>query len=135
MRNELANYRLENAKEKIISAKLLYENKQYKDSISRFYYGMFSAARALMAIKEVDSSKHSGVIALFNQHFVKTGIMGKKMGRVLAEAKEMREDSDYEDFVVVSDEETEKQIKEAENFIREVEEVLEKKDEEDQDRQ
>jgi len=52
----------------------------------------------------------------------------------LAEAKEMREDSDYEDFVVVSNEEVEKQIKDAEVFIEEIEEVLKKKDEENQDR-
>ncbi|MBU0600666.1 HEPN domain-containing protein [bacterium] len=131
MRNELAKYRLENAKEKLISAKLLYENKQYKDSISRSYYAMFSAAKALLAVKEVNSSKHSGVISLFNQHFVKTSIVGKNMGRILAEAKEMREDSDYEDFVVISDEEVENQIKDAEIFIGEVEEVLEGVDEED----
>ena len=129
MREELFRYRLENAKEKLISAKLLYENKQYKDSISRSYYAMFSAARALLAIKEMDSSKHSGVISLFNQYFVKMGVVNKKMGRILAEAKEMREDSDYEDFVVVSKEETEKQIKDAEDFIREIEEVLKKENE------
>ena len=52
----------------------------------------------------------------------------------MAEAKEMREDSDYEDFVVVSNEEVEKQIKDAEVFIEEIEEVLKKKDEENQDR-
>ena len=134
MKNELSKYRLENAKEKLVSAKLLHENNQYKDSISRSYYAMFSAARALLSTKGADSSKHSGIISLFNQFFVKTGIVDKRMGRILAEAKEMREDSDYEDFVVVSNEEVEKQIKDAEVFIEEIEEVLKKKDEENQDR-
>jgi uncharacterized protein (UPF0332 family) len=135
MKNELSIYRLENAKEKLVSAKLLHENNQYKDSISRSYYAMFSAARALLATKRADSSKHSGILSLFNQLFVKTGIVNRRMGRILAEAKEMREDSDYEDFVIVSNEEVEKQIKDAEVFIKEIEEVLKKKDEENQDRQ
>ncbi|MEW6102728.1 MAG: HEPN domain-containing protein [bacterium] len=72
---------------------------------------------ALLSTKK-DSSKHSGVISLFNQHFVKTGILDKKMGKVLAESKGMREESDYKDFVVVSKDETERQIIDAEILSR-----------------
>ncbi|MEW6482712.1 MAG: HEPN domain-containing protein [bacterium] len=124
MNNELAKYRLESAKEKLVSARLLYENGQYRDSISRSYYAMLSAARALLSTKKLDSSKHSGVISLFNQHFVKTGVLNKEAGKKLASAKEMREDSDYEDFVAVSKEDAEKQIADAEGFIKEIEEVM-----------
>jgi uncharacterized protein (UPF0332 family) len=42
-------------------------------SFARSYYAMFTAARALLATKHLDSSKHTGVVSLFNQHFVKTG--------------------------------------------------------------
>jgi len=31
---------------------------------------MFTSARAILALRELDSSKHSGVIALFSQHIV-----------------------------------------------------------------
>jgi len=64
---DLANYRLADAKEKLMSARILLQEKHLKDSLSRSYYAMFSAVRALLALKEVDSSKHSGVISLFNQ--------------------------------------------------------------------
>ncbi|MEW6102722.1 MAG: HEPN domain-containing protein [bacterium] len=127
MNNELTKYRLESAKEKLASAKLLYENGQYRDSISRSYYAMLSAAKALLSTKKLDSSKHSGVISLFNQHFVKTGALNKEAGKKLASAKEIREDSDYEDFVVVSKEEAERQIIDAENFIQGIEMAILKK--------
>ena len=67
----LISYRLESAREKLSAAEDLLEKRHYKDSVSRSYYAIFTAARALLATKRLDSSKHSGVIALFNQHFVK----------------------------------------------------------------
>jgi uncharacterized protein (UPF0332 family) len=65
---ELSKYRIKDAREKLESAKILFENKKYKDSVSRSYYAMYSAAKALLATKDLDSSKHSGVITLFHLH-------------------------------------------------------------------
>lgn len=124
MNEILSSYRIQNAKEKLAAAKLLYENSHYKDSVSRSYYAMFLSVRALLATKGLDSSKHSGIISLFNQHFVKAGLVDKTLGKRLAAAKDIREDSDYEDFVIVSKEEAEGQIKEAEKFIEEIGEAL-----------
>jgi len=123
-REDYARYRLENAKEKLNSAEVLLREKLFKDSLSRSYYAMFSAARALLATKELDSSKHSGVISLFNQQFLKTNIMDRKIGKKLSEAKDFREAGDYEDFFVVSKADAERQIKNAKDFIKEAEEIL-----------
>lgn len=46
---ELIRYRLNMAYEKAASAKLLLDHGQYKDSVSRSYYAIFSALRALLA--------------------------------------------------------------------------------------
>jgi uncharacterized protein (UPF0332 family) len=64
-RNDLAKYRYDSAVEKLQAARLLMENGFFKDSISRSYYAIFSGARSLLALKEFDSAKHSGIIALF----------------------------------------------------------------------
>ena len=53
-RLELMNYRLAMADEKLNSAKILLEYKSYKDSISRSYYAMFTAVRAILALDGVD---------------------------------------------------------------------------------
>ena len=120
----LSKYRIENAKEKIESAEILFKNSKFKDSVSRSYYAMFSAAKALLAIKGLNSTKHSGIISLFNQYFVKIKMVGKVYGRALANAKDIREESDYGDYVLVSKEEASEQLKKAKEFISEIEKAL-----------
>jgi uncharacterized protein (UPF0332 family) len=122
----LVLYRLESTKEKLKAATDLFEKGDYKDSVSRSYYAIFTAARALLATEQMDSSKHSGVIALFNQHFVKTGIISADIGKLIGKAKLYREQADYGDFFVVSREEAEVQIQSARKFIAEIETVIKK---------
>ena len=121
---DLVKYRLQNSKEKLGSAKLLLENGKFKDSISRSYYAMFTAARALLATKHLDSSKHSGVISLFNQHFVKTGVVAHDFGRILMKGKDLRQDGDYKDFVETSMQEAQDQYSDAEKFVERIEDTL-----------
>jgi uncharacterized protein (UPF0332 family) len=82
----LAKYRFDDAMEKFESAKILLKENHLKDSLSRSYYAMFSAVRSLLSLKELDSSKHSGVFSLFNQHFVKTNMISSESGRILRKA-------------------------------------------------
>ena len=62
-RTILMQHRLDSAKEKLESAKILLDNGNLKDSIGRSYYAMFTSVRALLARDGVDFSKHAGVIA------------------------------------------------------------------------
>jgi hypothetical protein len=87
---------------------------------------MFSATKALLATKGLDSAKHSGIISLFNQHFVKTGVVKKDMSKLLGGAKIVRERSDYADFVIISKEEAQKQLQSAKEFVQEIENALKK---------
>lgn len=121
---DLVKYRLEKAHTKIDLAKILLENEQFEDSLSRSYYAMFSAARALLATKHLDSSKHSGVISLFNQHFVKTNFVDKRLGKILMEAKDFREEGDYGDYTKLDEIDAKKQLENAEFFIDNVEQIL-----------
>jgi uncharacterized protein (UPF0332 family) len=124
----LISYRLESAREKLSAAEDLCEKRHYKDSVSRSYYAIiFTAARALLATKLLDSSKHSGVIALFNQHFVKSGEVRKEASKWLERAKLYREQADYGDFYLVSVQEAEAQLQSAREFIEEVETAIEKR--------
>jgi uncharacterized protein (UPF0332 family) len=123
----LISYRLESAREKLSAAEDLFEKRHYKDSVSRSYYAIFTAARALLATERLDSSKHSGVISLFNQHFIKSGEVRKEASKWLERAKLYREQADYGDFYIVSVSEAEAQIQSAREFIEEVETVIGKR--------
>jgi len=121
---DLVRYRIQSSKEKLGSAKILLENGKLKDSISRSYYAMFTAARALLATKHLDSSKHTGVVSLFNQHFVKEGVIANEFGRMLMKGKDLRQDGDYKDFIEISMAEAQEQYKNAEQFIGKIEDTL-----------
>jgi len=86
-REKLATYRMLKAKEILIEAKDSLTHKHYGLSVNRSYYAMFTSARTLLALKEMDSSKHSGVIALFNQHIIKTGHFPREISKFLPRVK------------------------------------------------
>lgn len=123
-RTNLARYRMERAKEIVKEAEDSFKQNHFSLAVNRSYYAMFTSARALLALKELDSSKHSGVISLFNQYIVKTGLFPKEFSRFLSEAKEMREDADYGDFVKISEEDAKNQIDNAKKFVEEAERTL-----------
>lgn len=121
---DLAKYRMEKAKKILIESKDTLDQNHYGLSINRSYYAMFTAARALLALKELDSSKHSGIIALFNQHIIKIGLFSKEFSKYLLKAKRIREDTDYGDFVKITQAGAQVQLKNAQKFVNEAEKRL-----------
>jgi len=94
--------------------------------MNRYDYAAFHAARALLATRDVDSARHAGVIALFQQHFVKTGTFPADIARALPRSFEKRLSSDYSDFVEISAEEAEKVRGEVHVFVNTCREILER---------
>lgn len=84
--DDLIRYCLSSADEKLTSAKVLLDAGLYKDSVGRSYYAIFAAVRAVLASRQVDFSKHAGVIAYFQKEFIKTGIFDKKYSKYLQQA-------------------------------------------------
>ncbi len=114
---ELSKYRFEIAGSDLKVAMLLYEQQEYRTSVNRSYYSIFHALRAVLALDGFDSSKHSGIIARFNEAYVKTGIFEKDISKKIATAYRIREKSDYQDFYIVSREEAQAQIEKAKNVL------------------
>ena len=123
---ELAAYRYSKALEDIIASEITLQETLYKVSINRSYYAIFHAMRSITALVGYDSSKHSGIIAYFNQNFVKTGEFDKESSKIVKNASFLREKSDYEDFYIASKQEAEKQLEDAKIFLAKVEEYLKK---------
>ncbi len=125
---ELSKYRFETCNEDLFDAKLMFENGRYKNSLNRGYYAIFHALRAVNTLDGFDSSKHSGVIAHFNQEYVKKETFPKEVSKLIKEASENREKADYLDFYIASKAEAEKQIERAEKVIAYVEKFLREKE-------
>ena len=122
---ELTKYRLDRATEFLLASKIMLENNFCKDSINRSYYAIFTTIRALLAENQVDFKKHSAVISYFRQHYIKTEIFDIKFSKYIGDAFEIRNNCDYEDFYIVSREDTEIQYNNAVEFYDAVKNFLE----------
>ena len=122
--DDLSVYRLNMAEEKLRSAKILLDAGQYKDSIGRSYYAVFSALRAVLARDKVDFSKHAGVISYFQREYLKTELFDKKYSRYISSAFQIRSNCDYDDFFIVSKEEAVEQYEHACELYEVVKEFL-----------
>ncbi|NWF49997.1 MAG: HEPN domain-containing protein [Ignavibacteriaceae bacterium] len=122
---DLSEYRIKKANDLLIQATILHNNGKYDGSVNRSYYAVFNSIRSILALLKSDSPKHSGVLSLFDKAFVKTKIFDKRFSIIAHSAFENRQENDYEDFYIPTLEDSEIQLKNCEEFIREVERMRE----------
>lgn len=120
----LSEYRFERAKEMLDAARQNLNINQYRTSLNRSYYAVFHAMRAVNILNGYDSSKHSGVIAYFNKNFLKENKLDRNLYKIIKDSSYLREKSDYDDFFVIDRQETERQLENAEIFVKAVGDYL-----------
>ena len=121
---DLSLYRFKKAQDFLDVAIELFKEERFGHAQNRAYYALFTAIRSVTALAGFDSSKHSGVIAFFNQYYVKTGIFKPETSNVIRTASMFREKSDYEDFYVAEKDDTENLIQVVTGFIIDVKNYL-----------
>jgi hypothetical protein len=85
---------------------------------------MYYATKALLLSKDLDVSTHKGTIRLFNQYFVKTSQFSSVWSKILSDAYELRQLSDYDADFTGTLAEAQMILEKAKAFIVEVEKVL-----------
>ena len=118
---ELMTYRVAKAEKTLDVAIKLSQNisdeEDYATILNRTYYAIFHCMRAVLASTGFDSKKHSGIIAHFNQHYVKTEIFPKHFYKIISAAADLRNNSDYMDYAYFEQEEVDEQIENAQVFL------------------
>jgi len=114
---DLSNYRIEQAKENLEEAILLFDNGKFKGASSRAYYSILHAIRAILALEQKDFKKHSSVIGYFNKAYINAEVFPKELGKSINSARLYREKSDYVDFYIVSRKDAFKQVETAKLMI------------------
>jgi len=122
---DLCKYRLSKANEYCQNAKSTFELGMFDTAANRSYYAIFHSVRALLALDGKDFKKHSGVISYFQQEYVKSGIFEKNMSDIIKSAFSLRQESDYEDFYVISVDEVKNQIEESQLFYKTINKYIE----------
>jgi len=119
---DLARYRLDKAKMFLRDAQASVFS--FETAANRSYYCIFSAMRAVLALDGFESKKHSGVIAAFRKDYIKTGVFPTDFSDIIKNAFDIRLDSDYEDFYLVSKADVVAQVEDAERFLEAVEKYV-----------
>jgi len=108
---------LAKSKDSIRAAQVLLDQGFPGYAASRAYYAMFYAAEALLDRKGLAFSKHSGVIAAFGLHLVKTFEVPQELHRHIIEAMEIRQEGDYAPTETVTAVDAAEQIARARSFV------------------
>lgn len=111
------------ARQAVETGRLVLEHEDYVAAVNRAYYAIFYAANALLAMKGLERSKHSGVIAAFRQHFVKTGLVEVEFSRIYGAAMDERHAGDY-DLTPPERESASRHLENADHFLSRVEQAL-----------
>ena len=118
---ELVKACFRKAHQKLQSSQRLIKTKNYDDAVSRAYYAVFYTAQAALASQGLSAKTHQGLIHLFSTHFIKTGLLDKKLGVILAELKDEREKGDYEIYSSLDKEDALEDLNHAREFVKTVE--------------
>jgi len=86
-------------------------------AISRSYYAMFHAATAALLHRGISRRSHQGVIAAFGQTFAKPGLIEARFHKYLADAFDLRQESDYQPVVYVTNEQAREMLERARVFV------------------
>ncbi len=116
----LVQYRFIQAEETLREAEILLHQSAFRGSVNRSYYAMFYAVSGLLATRGLGTSKHSGIISLFDREFVKTGVLPKALSRSLHKAFDQRQASDYGEMLTPDQELAEHLLAQAREFVDEI---------------
>lgn len=128
----LINYRRKKAADTLKDAKIMFNRVSLFTTVNRIYYAVFYEVSALLLTKDLSSSKHSGVRALFNREFVKPGIVKEEYADFYNRIFDSRQEADYGDFVEFDEKKVRQWLCEAEDFIKEIEKIISKIGEENE---
>lgn len=98
----------------------------YDSCVSRCYYAMFFMGEAVLLTKNLSASSHKGVISLFGEHFIKTGIFDKEIGKAINDAYDKRLIGDYGIGFSITEAEARDLLEIAKNFVQKLKDYLKK---------
>ena len=119
---DFAHYRIDRARLCLQDAKV--PGVSFENAANRSYYCIFNAMRAVLSLDRFDSKKHSGVISAFRKGYIKTGIFPVDFSTIIDKAFDIRLDSDYEAFYLVSKAAVAAQVENAGIFLEAVEKYV-----------
>ncbi len=123
-RQKLVAYRLLKARRTLEDARKVIELKMWATAANRLYYATYYAVSALLITNGYIAKSHEGIIRLFNQHFIATGMIDKQLGRQYNKLFTLRLTGDYGDCFDLEEEDVSPLLKPADDLIEKVSEMI-----------
>jgi uncharacterized protein (UPF0332 family) len=117
----LLRFRMAQAHESLREAEILLGESALRGAVNRAYYAMFYALLALLATKQLGTSKHSGAISLFDRAFVKAGLFPRALSRTLHLAFDRRQQYDYGEMAPLNRQVAQETLADARTFVMSIE--------------
>ena len=100
----VVNLEMEKAKRTFDDMSFCMQEGKWEVASNRLYYALFHALSALLISDGYNVKSHRGTLALFGEHYVRTGIFERKDGSLLSNLVIMRDNADYNCFFEANEE-------------------------------
>jgi len=117
---------IERSKKSLRAAEKLFEEDLLEDAISRSYYAILHAAKAVLLLEKVKVDSHEAVKRLFGLHLIKSKKIDRKYSKILREEQDERYLADYDVAFAPETAQTRQRIEDAEDFLNAMLEYLSK---------
>ena len=125
-RKSVVSYRLQKAKDTLNEIKDITNLGYWRTAVNRLYYACYYAVSAMLVKHGYSTHTHSGVINMLGMHFVSNGIISKEQGKFYGRLFELRITGDYDDWATFDAVNVQTLIAPAEEFIQEIEKLINK---------
>jgi uncharacterized protein len=123
-RNDYMKYRFQRAIESFEEALIMAENNRWNAVINRLYYSSFYAVIALLIKNNIETTTHEGVRNQFGLHFVKTGKVDIKLGKLFTKLADYRQKGDYGDLYDYDEQIVSPLINQVKELLNELEKIV-----------
>ena len=123
-RKAIVVYRMEKAEGALVEAKDCASMEHWTLAANRLYYAAYYASSALLINAGLQARTHEGTIGMIGQNFVRTGILTKEDGSLLARLQNMRHTGDYDDFMDWTQDDVEPCFPKVESFIAKLKSII-----------
>ena len=123
-RKAVVVYRLEKAAKAVVEAKDCATMGHWNLAANRLYYAAYYASSALLISAGHQAKTHEGTIGMIGQSYVRTGILSKEDGALLARLQNMRHTGDYDYFLDWTEEDVTPYITKVEAFLEKIKSII-----------
>ena len=123
-KNDLIKLRFQKAEETFAEIENLMQLGYWRTAVNRLYYACYYAVSALLIKNDIKAHTHSGVINQFGLNFVRTDVFSQEEGRLFKNLFELRQDGDYDDWIIISEDDIAPLVEPVKDFIEKIERLI-----------